>query len=130
MSERKAAPVAEDAGTGKAVDLEFLISWVLRAGVLLSAVIMLVGLVLVLVHPAGLPLARPAGFAQVFLGLARGNPLAVIDLGILILVLTPIARVLLSVLIFLRERDLTYTAITLFVLLVLIISFLLGKAGG
>ncbi|MDI3297957.1 MAG: DUF1634 domain-containing protein [Bacillota bacterium] len=111
-------------------DLELLISRVLRGGVLLSAAIMFAGLVLLFLHPAGRSYARPGGFEQVFLELGRGDPLAVIDLGILVLVLTPIARVLLSVFVFLRERDLTYTAVTLFVLLVLVASFLLGKAGG
>ncbi|MBX5465524.1 MAG: DUF1634 domain-containing protein [Clostridia bacterium] len=145
MSEGKAEPPRAAGGSGSpapagaagaaeagppGVDLELMISWILRGGVLLSAAIMLGGFLLLLVHPPRVPYARPGEVAQVFDEARRGDPLALIDLGILVLVLTPIARVLLSVFVFLRERDLTYTLVTLFVLAVLVASFLLGKAGG
>ena len=63
----------------------------------------------------------PTGIvAAVLAGRARG----LIQLGLLLLIATPIARVILSLVTFLRWRDLTYTVITLLVLTGLIYSFI------
>lgn len=59
---------------------------------------------------------------SVFSGRARG----LVQLGILLLIATPVARVVLSLVAFLRRRDLLYAAFTLIVLGVLVFS-LLGK---
>jgi len=48
--------------------------------------------------------------------------------GVLVLILTPVARVTLSLLSFLRERDRLYVEITTTVLLNLILGLLLGVA--
>ena len=58
-----------------------------------------------------------------------GEPDAVISLGLLLLIATPIMRVAASVLLFLAQRDYRYVAITLFVLAVLLISLRGGMAG-
>jgi len=50
----------------------------------------------------------------------RGRGL--IQLGLLLLIATPVARVAVSLLAFLRQRDRIYTAVTAFVLLVLLAS--------
>jgi uncharacterized membrane protein len=62
-------------------------------------------------------------------GLGHGDPLAIIALGLLILLATPFARVAISILTFALERDWTFTAITALVLLILVVSFLLGRGG-
>jgi len=64
------------------------------------------------------------------LGLTHGDPLAIIALGLIFLLITPVLRVAVSVLAFAAARDLLYVAITLLVLLILISSFLLGLGGG
>jgi uncharacterized membrane protein len=50
--------------------------------------------------------------------------------GVLILIATPIMRVALSVVVFVLEGDRRFVAITSTVLLLLLLSFLLGRAGG
>lgn len=115
---------------------ELAISWVLRGGVLASAAITLLGVLLFYArwlrfgakHVAVAPF--PHSLLAVALGLRHGDPLAVIALGLLVLLATPLARVALSVVTFARERDWLYTGITLAVLAILLISFLLGKGGG
>jgi uncharacterized membrane protein len=61
--------------------------------------------------------------------LTQGDPLALVALGLLILLLTPILRVAISIVIFALERDWLYTVITLIVLLILLVSLLLGRGG-
>jgi uncharacterized membrane protein len=62
-------------------------------------------------------------------GGAHGDPLAVIALGLLVLIATPVLRVAVSIVTFALERDWVYVAITTLVLCILIASFLLGAGG-
>lgn len=54
------------------------------------------------------------------------NPNAIMTLGLLVLVLTPIARVAGTAVHFFRTRDPIYTILTLIVLALLLLSILLG----
>jgi uncharacterized membrane protein len=54
----------------------------------------------------------------------------VIMLGLLLLVATPVARVVFSVAGFLRERDFLYVVLTLIVLAVLLSSLFFGEVLG
>jgi uncharacterized membrane protein len=114
--------------------MDLLISYVLRGGVTLSAGLLILGALLYYAHTfsSGTP-AHPPPFphtlAGVFHGLAQGDPLAILSLGLLVLLLTPVARVVVSILAFARERDWLYVAITTLVLLILLVSFLLGRGG-
>lgn len=116
----------------KNLDMELFISISLRVGVILSAVIMSVGFgwLLIKYYSGVHNFIYPHSFSDVFRLLSTANPLAIIDLGLLILILTPVFRVAASIFAFFLEGDYTYTAITTFVLTVLVVSFLLGKAGG
>ncbi len=49
--------------------------------------------------------------------------------GLLLLVATPVARVALSIVIFIIERDRLYVLITAAVLLILVVAFVTGAAG-
>jgi len=60
--------------------------------------------------------------AGVLRGVAALDPRSAIQLGLLLLIATPIARVGFSVIAFAAERDRTYVAITLLVLAILICS--------
>lgn len=126
--------------------MELVISYGLRAGVLLSAAVILVGILwFALTQHTGYAPVLPhhlqdiltfhqtsgAGFfptsvAAVLSGALAGKPYAIIGLGMILLILTPIARVALSVFFFLFQRDWLYVAITLFVLAVLIFSLFSG----
>lgn len=111
--------------------LENVIGNLLRAGVILSAAWVLVGAVLYLYkYGHGLPdyhlfhsqpsdLRHVSGVAADAVALhARG----IIQLGLLILIATPVARVAFSVVAFAAERDWMYVAMTLIVLGLLLFS--------
>ncbi len=68
------------------------------------------------------------GVSGIVSGAARFEARSVIMLGLLVLIATPILRVVFSVVIFLFERDVVFVAITLFVLSVLLFG-LLGPHG-
>ena len=79
-------------------------------------------------HPlAGRGSAFPHTLGQIVRGVAEGSGQAIMALGLVLLVATPILRVVISMVGFAVQRDHTYTAITAVVLIVLLISFFLGK---
>jgi uncharacterized membrane protein len=114
---------------------ELIISQVLRGGVLLSAGIILAGAILFYLRyfsVVGSPeraTAFPHTLAAVGQGLVQGDPLAIIALGLLLLLATPVVRVAVSIVAFGLERDWRYVVITSIVLLILLTSFWLGKGG-
>lgn len=120
----------------RSAQVEYVVSQVLRYGVLLSFLIILLGSVMlfveggrdVAVRLTGPP--HPHNPAEVINGVLHLQPKAIIDLGLMLLIATPVIRVAVSVLAFLAEEDYVYTLITLFVLAVLLASFFLGAAGG
>ena len=68
-------------------------------------------------------LRSPSGVVREALS---GRADAIIELGLLLLILTPIARVVFSVVAFARERDLMYVIMTLVVLTLLLYGLLAG----
>ncbi|MEW6399123.1 MAG: DUF1634 domain-containing protein [Bacillota bacterium] len=138
--------MSDDHSAPRVVNMEVFISRVLRTGVLLSAGIIAVGLVLLFATgrtgytPGPLDTATlthwgsrhlfPTGMAEVVTGVLALRPFAIIALGLLVLIATPVIRVAASVVAFLFEGDTLYVFITLYVLTILIVSFLLGRAGG
>jgi uncharacterized membrane protein len=113
-----------------ATGAETVISRVLQAGVFVSALIILIGLVMYLASgKSGYPGASfPSDPAAVIQGLFALKPYAVMLFGLFLLILTPVLRVGISIIIFIIEKDRLYIAITAIVFTILIISFLLGKA--
>lgn len=114
---------------------EIIISSVLRGGVILSATVIAIGVAAyffagssTLRYPHGL--RYPDSIPTLWLGLTHGDPLAIIALGLILLLATPVLRVAVSVVAFAASKDLLYVAITLLVLCILISSFLLGLGGG
>ena len=116
---------AEDAG------LTAVIGWVLQVGVIISSVIIVLGMGLYFLHPAGRQQTTlmPHTLAQVFQGVLLLQPAAIIALGLIILIATPVVRVAISILAFAFEHDRKFTVISTIVLLILLLSFLLGKGG-
>jgi len=67
---------------------------------------------------------------SLFLGRIRaGAPHAVLTLGLFVLTLVPLARVAFCFILFIRERDYTYVALTAYVLAGLIVGVLVGSVG-
>jgi uncharacterized membrane protein len=123
--------------------VDIALSRLLRGGVLISVAIVLVGIVLTFVHHPEYFSSRPAlgeltqpgthfpnTIGAILHDVAELKGQAVVMLGLLLLIATPVARVALSVLIFLVEKDRLYTAITVAVLIILLISFFTGRAEG
>jgi uncharacterized membrane protein len=124
--------------------LEVAIAVLLRVGVIAAAILVAIGGVLVLRHPeAPVPDYRifhaPAessstvsagasihSIAAVFRHLRDGSGASIIALGLLLLIATPIARVVFAVVGFARERDTLYTIISLIVLAILAFSLVHG----
>lgn len=110
--------------------IEDVSSWVLRVGVVLSVTLLLLGLVLSFVHGG---LTRQIMETQNFVldagairrGLAAWDGFAWLELGILVLVVTPILRVFTAMVLFaVEERDRLYTAVTFLVLVMTLASLL------
>lgn len=119
--------------------MERWISVVLLGGVLLAAALILAGLALLLFgnaradEPATVAQViqqeiHPTSIAAIFDGVSEGRPGAIIRLGVLALILTPAARVAMTLLLFLAERDWAFVVLTAFVLLLLALG-LAGVAG-
>ncbi|HLI07347.1 MAG TPA: TSUP family transporter [Ktedonobacteraceae bacterium] len=103
-----------------------LIGWVLQGGVLLSAAVILLGLFLELLQPNKFAPQKltlfPQTFVQVWTGLLVLRPQAVIAIGLLLLIATPVMRVAVSIVAFAAEHDRRFVVITLLVLLILLFS--------
>ena len=126
--------------------MELVVSYVLRGGVLLSAAVILCGIMVAAVtrdtgyapirphhlsdilafHAGAGPGYFPTDPAAVIQAALVGKPYAIIGLGMLLLIATPVLRVALSVVFFLAQRDWLYVGITVFVLAVLLLSLIAG----
>jgi uncharacterized membrane protein len=135
-----------DGGMEPLTRMELTISYALRGGVLVSAGIILVGILwfaltrdtgyarvmphhlpdLLAFHQTSGPGFFPTSLKAVLTGAVAGKPYAVIGLGMLLLLATPVARVALSVFFFLSQRDWLYVGITVLVLSVLLLSLFSG----
>ena len=122
---------------GEAIEqrMEGLIGYVLLSGVALSVLLIAAGLLWRLVATGrlsaeysltGMNLAQFAAAEIRLVAAGELRPRLLVNLGIVVLMLTPFARVLASVLFFaFAERNLKYTVITAFVLCVLSYSLFL-----
>ena len=108
-----------------------IIGVLLRTGVLLAAAVVFVGGVLYLIgfgsSPAhyGVFRGEPSdlrGVASIFRDASALDPRGIIQLGLLLLIATPVARVIFTVFAFAYERDWTYVVVTLIVLIFLLYS--------
>ena len=108
------------------------IGWVLQGGVIISALVIIIGLAVLPTQPGGLSPDRllkfPQTLSQVGVDLLALRPQAIIALGLLLLIATPVLRVAVSVVTFALEKDRKYVVITLIVLAILLFSiFYLGS---
>jgi uncharacterized membrane protein len=117
--------------------MEMVISRVLQAGVVLSFVLVLAGVIWWacrghtgyehLVHRAH---DYPTTLGGLWRGLRAGRPLALVQTGLVVLIFTPVVRVAAAVLVFLRDRDWVFAVLTLIVLALLLFGILSGKEAG
>ena len=118
--------------------VEQVVGNLLRAGVLLAAAVVLAGGLWYLIehghespnYQQFAPEQKP-GELRTLSGTAAAvralHSRGLLQLGLLLLIATPIARVIFSVYAFAREHDWTYVVVTLLVLAVLLYSLIWGK---
>lgn len=113
----------------KIEEMEIIISNFLRIGVMVSAIVVAIGLLMLLISGKSGYSGNyfPTTPSAIFNGLVLLKPYAIILTGLIILVLTPVFRVGVSILVFIQEKDFLYVKITSLVFAILIISFVLGK---
>lgn len=115
------------------MELEDAIVVVMRVGLAASVALLLAGLLLLgagpdasavasLRSPVNSSLYPPARLAA---NLPSHPAVALLFMGLAVLLITPLVRVALAVAEFVRERDAIYTALTIFVLAMLVISLVL-----
>jgi uncharacterized membrane protein len=105
------------------------ISLIFRVGVVVSATLMVIGLALNQVtgdssHPTGILNLNWIIFGDPFLA-----PSHVLFLGFMVLLATPVVRVVYSAISFTMSRDYVYAILTSLVLLVILFSFTIGVGG-
>src|SRR5262245_8876865 len=119
--------------------VESILGNLLRAGVILSALVVLAGGTIYLARHGDEPTdhrvfhGEPAEFRTVRGIVSAALALSgrgVIQLGLLLLIATPVTRVLFSVVAFARQRDYAYVVITLVVLAVLAYGLVWGEPEG
>jgi len=100
------------------------ISGVLRYGSILSAVVMALGLALALWRRQAMPRSGTLSAAALLNNARHLDPAALTELGILLLLLTPVFRVVVAVVSFALERDTKYLLISFGVFLVVLGSII------
>ena len=110
-------------------EAEVFVSQSLRVGVLISATVIFIGLMLFLSGgDSGYPgHSYPTTLKDILLGTWSLKPFAIILTGLVLLIFTPIMRVGVSILVFLKEEDWLYVGISSTVFLILLSSFFFGK---
>jgi uncharacterized membrane protein len=117
--------------------MEQLIGRFLQFGVMLAAAVVLVGGTLLLVQHGGAPVSyavfqREPQQLRTIGGIARGavalDSRAIVQLGLLLLIATPVVRVAFMLIAFVVQRDRIYVAISGVVLALLLYALLLAQA--
>ena len=129
----------EASGDGTSRDLSLLVARTLRIGVALAGLIALAGGIGYLWRHGSETLPDLSRFSYnalpesaeayttlggIFGSVGQMNPIGWIQLGVLVLILTPFLRVVISFFDFLKQRDWLYAGITAFVLGVIILNSL------
>lgn len=108
--------------------VETIIGRILQVGVIVSAIVMLIGMVLFLATGnSGYPgTTIPLKMGAILVGTLQFKPYAIMMLGIYCLILTPVLRVVVSIYAFYKEKDHLYVIITTAVLIILLIALVIG----
>ena len=133
-------PIAPEPGRARWTDDEVdqFLGNLLRAGVIIASIVVMMGGVLYLAQH-GLEIAdrrvfqsEPAplrSIGGIIRGVIGGQATAIVQLGLVLLIATPVARVAMSLVAFLLQRDRVYVFVTAIVLALLIFSLTGGVPG-
>ena len=102
---------------------------ILNFGVKSSGAIIALGLIMFLVSgTGGYGGGRyPTSIGSIISGSIMLRPYAIIMLGLIVLIMTPVLRVVVSIKMYFDMKDYLYVKITSVVLFILIVSFFIGK---
>ncbi|RRG18054.1 DUF1634 domain-containing protein [Weissella viridescens] len=106
--------------------MEVLIGQIMRIGVALALAAMLIGFVLLCLNPHANTQPFPTRLSGIWQGLITWQPLAWMMFGLLLLIFTPVLRVVVSIFAFAKIHDHLYVAITTLVLLILCVAIAYG----
>lgn len=139
MDTRFAGQVSEDSAEKFTHRTETIISGILRIGVLVSLFLVMAGIIVSFFYNPDYAsssvqlqdLTRPGAIfphtpGSVMAGLRNLDGQAIIALGLLLLIMTPVIRVGVSVFIFWHQRDRIFILITATVFFLLLLSFVVG----
>ena len=121
------ASAAQAAVRAETRDLDAVVHRLLVVGLVISTALMLIGLALDLLLRREIPTVVP-DLGEVWTRVLAIRPSGFLALGLLVLIATPIVRVVGSIIIFAYERDWRFALITLVVLAIVTLSLLLGRA--
>lgn len=124
-------PEKTNATATEMAQVETIIGRILQVGVVFSAIVMGIGLVIFLVtgNSGYAGDTVPLTMGAILLGTWQLKAYAIMMLGTYCLILTPVLRVVVSIYAFYKERDHLYVAITTAVLIILMIALLIGLTG-
>jgi uncharacterized membrane protein len=117
--------------------VEQVVGRLLQLGVLIAAIVVLIGGVLLLVQRGGTPVASSVFHAEPdslrsIAGIIRGvtsmQSESIVQLGLLLLIATPVTRVAFTLVAFVLQRDRTYIVVTTVVLALLLYGLVFGNA--
>lgn len=122
----------------KDVNMQAVLGWVLRIGVFVSMIVVFIGGV-IYIYRHGHSIADYHDFKGVpefvhtipgiIHGIATLRGRAIIQAGIMLLIATPVIRIIFSAFGFILERDWLYLSITFIVLAIIIAGIFTGSAG-
>lgn len=119
------------------VDLNRSVGNLLRLGVILSVITSLIGFIKLFYE--GFKMPRKYKFLEMgsssekvwghfWETLCKGEGMAIIQLGILLLIFTPLMRIIFALIGYLKEKDYLYVVISSIVLAIMAVSFFTGYA--
>ena len=119
------------------VDLNRSVGNLLRLGVILSVITSLIGFVKLFMEGFQMPRkyklldmgpSSEKVWSHFWETLCKGEGMAIIQLGILMLIFTPLMRIIFALIGYLKEKDYVYVIISSIVLAIMAISFFTGYA--
>lgn len=119
------------------IDLNRSVGNLLRLGVILSVITSLVGFIKLFTEGFKMPRkynllnmgdSSEKVWSSFWDTLCKGEGMAIIQLGILLLILTPLVRIVFALIGYLKEKDYIYVTVSIIVLTIMIVSFLTGYA--
>jgi len=119
------------------IDLNRSVGNLLRLGVILSVITSLIGFVKLFMEGFKMPrkyklldmgTSSEKVWSHFWETLCKGDGMAIIQLGILMLIFTPLMRIIFALIGYLKEKDYVYVVISSIVLAIMAVSFFTGYA--